>query len=82
MDLDSGKANGTSNSSAYLEHRLLLKPEVAIDEHFSVKSTWNLFQLNSYPTSSNTTPTRFGSPLDSQTQTEIQNNCLKLEARI
>jgi hypothetical protein len=65
LDLDPGKPNDTGNTASYLEHRLLLRPDIAIDEHFSIKSTLNLFQLKDYPIGSNSTSQRFGSPLDS-----------------
>ncbi len=65
LDLDPGKPVDTGNTSSYLEHRFFLRPDVVVDEHFTIKSNLSFLQLSDYPASSTTTPPRFGTPLDS-----------------
>ncbi|NCN26675.1 hypothetical protein GW915_03790 [bacterium] len=66
MDLDRGQRSDSGNTSSFLEHRILLRPDILIDEHFTVKTEWNLLQLNQRPTGPTTTAERFGSSLDSR----------------
>ncbi|MEO5667341.1 MAG: hypothetical protein ABIR96_04710 [Bdellovibrionota bacterium] len=65
-DLADGKKSGAGNTSSFLEQRFLLRPDVLIDEHFTVKSELNLLQANSI-NGANQVPPYFGAPLDSNT---------------
>ena len=59
-DLAAGTAANKSNSTNFLEHRFLLRPDVVIDERFSVKSELNFLQ---YTGADNTVGPFFGSGL-------------------
>ena len=63
-DLSSGTRAGSSNSTTFMEHRFLLRPDVVVDERFSVKSELSFSQLAN--STSNTVAANFGSSLDSQ----------------
>ena len=65
-DLADGKKPGAGNTSSFLEHRFLLRPDVLIDERFTIKSELNLLQANS-ANGNNEVPPFFGTPLDSNT---------------
>lgn len=38
LDLNKGQPEGTGSTSSFLEHRLLLRPDVVIDDRFTLKS--------------------------------------------
>lgn len=62
LDATPGTLSGAGNTSTYLEHRILLRPDVIVDDRFTIKSEWNLLQLN--PSGSNIVPEAFGTVLD------------------
>jgi hypothetical protein len=66
QDLASGKRSGAGNGLTFLEHRILLSPDVLIDERFTVKLDLNMAQTSLPPGSKNTVPTHFGTPLDTR----------------
>jgi len=61
-DLSSGKKAGAGSTSSFLEHRFLLRPDVLIDERFTIKSELNFLQATG---GANQVPPYFGTPLDS-----------------
>ncbi len=63
LHLDGSKPAGLSDATTYLEHRLLLQPNVIIDDRFEIKSTWYLLHLNRYAGNS-----AFGSVFGSNNQ--------------
>jgi hypothetical protein len=52
---------GTDDTTAFLEHRILLKPTIIVDERFNIKSDLIFGQVLGGP---NNTPSRFGNTLD------------------
>ena len=64
LDLLSGTRSGVGNTSSFLEHRLLLNPEVVVDDRFSIRTSINLLQMGSSADSGNSVPENFGAPLD------------------
>jgi hypothetical protein len=64
QDLTAGKRPGAGNGLTFLEHRIMLSPDVLIDERFTIKLDLNMAQTSLPPDSLNTTPTHFGTPLD------------------
>ncbi len=71
-DLEKGKAPGDGSTTTFLEHRAILRPDVVVDDRFTVKSELSLLQntLNS----ANQVGDNFGTPLDrSATQYNDQN---------
>lgn len=65
-DLATGTRSGFSNSTNFLEHRFLLRPDVVIDERFSIKSELSFLQLAG---DANSVGNHFGSSLDSSLST-------------
>jgi hypothetical protein len=66
LDLVKGTPQGGSNSSTFIEHRALLRPEVVIDDRFQVKSELSLLGSQSLLASNeNDVPENFGSVLGS-----------------
>lgn len=48
LDTINGKNTGASDSTSYLEHRLILRPDLIIDERFSIRSELSLISQNSF----------------------------------
>jgi hypothetical protein len=44
LDLTAGTSPGEGNTAAYLESRFLVRPDIVVDDRFSVKSEWILQQ--------------------------------------
>ncbi len=63
-DLTPGTRTGSSNSTTFMDHRFLLRPDVVVDERFSIKSELSFAQLLS--TSGNNVASNFGTTLDSR----------------
>jgi hypothetical protein len=60
--LSSANKPGAGSTSSFLEHRFLLRPDVLIDERFTIKSELNFLQATG---GTNEVPPYFGAPLDS-----------------
>jgi len=69
MDLATGTLPGVGDTLTFLEHRLLLRPDVVVDDRFTIKSEMSLLQIG--PASANAVGDGFGSALDS---TSVQSN--------
>jgi hypothetical protein len=63
LDLHSGTDPGAGNTTAFLENRILLRPDVVVDDRFTVRSEFSLLDVG--PASSNRVPENFGAPLGS-----------------
>ncbi len=50
LDTINGKNPGASDSTSYLEHRLIVRPDLIIDERFSIRSELSLISQNSFDT--------------------------------
>ncbi|MEZ4814880.1 MAG: hypothetical protein R3A80_06700 [Bdellovibrionota bacterium] len=50
LDTIDGKNTGASDSTSYLEHRLIVRPDIIIDERFSIRSELSLISQNSFDT--------------------------------
>ena len=48
LDEINGTNPGASNSSSFIEQRLLLRPDILIDERFSIRSEWSLLNQNGF----------------------------------
>ena len=64
LDLISGTLPGSGNTSSFIEHRLLIRPDIVVDDRFTIKSEFSLLALG--PFAKNTGPENFGAPLDGQ----------------
>jgi hypothetical protein len=63
LDLASGTRAGAGDTTTFWEHRLLVRPDVVIDDRFTIKSEVSLLQVG--PTSPNSAGDGFGAALDS-----------------
>lgn len=63
MDLASGALPGTGDTLSFWEQRFLIRPDVVVDDRFTIKSELSLLQVG--PASLNSVGDNFGSPLDS-----------------
>lgn len=61
-DLQSGDLNGYGNTNSYWSHRFLLRPDVIVDDRFTVRSELNL--LKQVDSAKNDVSRAFGSSLD------------------
>lgn len=48
LDTINGKNPGASDSTSFLEHRLIVRPDLIIDERFSIRSELSLISQNSF----------------------------------
>ena len=62
MNLRDDGDPGAGGTNAFLEHRFLLRPDLIIDDRFSLRSEFNVLQMG--PGSPNQGPEGFGTPLD------------------
>ncbi len=67
LDTTDGKNPGASDSTAYLEHRLIIRPDIIVDERFSIRTEMSLLSQNSFDTYAGTVyQTNGGGTLDSE----------------
>ena len=62
LDLASGTPRGGGNTTAFWEYRFLVRPDIVVDDHFTLKSEVSLLQ--STPAGANNVPSNFGTTLD------------------
>lgn len=48
LDTKSGKNNGASDSSSFLEQRFIIRPDIIVDERFSVRTEFSLMNQNDF----------------------------------
>lgn len=68
LDLVPGTRTGIGDTTAFLEHRLILRPDVIVDDRFTIRSEFKLAEFPVNPmtgtsTAPNDAPSQFGTPV-------------------